>query len=291
MCRLSLSLAFLLALSFPARAGWQVRPPRAPPARRARTRVQVRGSVIVGLCVCLCLCMWCGVCVCVKRFVCACVWRERERERKRASERARAQTSEGERATERERSLMRVVCSQRESERAQKESASGKARERVGRETDRTRRRSSNAGHGGVAMAALLPLLVSPCVTGACCDYLAGASSCSGSACAAGKYGQEAAASSSAATCTSCVAGTYSSAGASRVCLLRCPLFPAHHNVQTDIPYSTCMHAGVLSRANGPLTAVLRPVRRRLCNHRFCTCCTHDADRVDGGHNTHTLTP
>ena len=90
---------------------------------------------------------------------------ERERERERERECARAQTSERERATERERSLMRVVCSPRESERAQKESASGKARERVERETDRTRRRSSNAGHGGVAMAALLPLLVSPCVT------------------------------------------------------------------------------------------------------------------------------
>ena len=113
------------------------------------------------------------------------------------------------------------------------------------------------------------------------------ASSCYGSACAAGKYGQEAAASSSAATCTLCLAGNYSSAGASRVCLLRCPLFPARHNVQTDIPYSTCMHAGVLSRANGPLTAVLRPVCRRLCNHCYCTRSTHDADRGDGGHNTH----
>ena len=133
---------------------------------------------------------------------------------------------------------------------------SQKARERAGRETDRTRRRSSNAGHGGEAMASLLPLLVSPCVTGACCDYLAGASSCSGSVCAAGKYGQRGATSSSAATCTFCEAGTCSSAGASRVCLLRCPLFPARHYLQTYIPYaSTCMHAGVLSRANGPLAA------------------------------------
>ena len=48
---------------------------------------------------------------------------------------------------------------------------------------------------------------------------------------------------------------------------------------------------GVLSRANGPLTAVLRPVCRRLCNHCYCTCCTHDADRGDGGHNTLALTP
>ena len=31
-----------------------------------------------------------------------------------------------------------------------------------------------------------------------------------------------------------------------------------------QIPYAfTCMHAGVLSRANGPLTAVLRPVCKR----------------------------
>ena len=36
--------------------------------------------------------------------------------------------------TERERSLMRVVCSQRESQRAQKESASGKARESAERD-------------------------------------------------------------------------------------------------------------------------------------------------------------
>ena len=50
---------------------------------------------------------------------------------------------------------------------------------------------------------------------------------------------------------------------------------------------STCMHAGVLSRANGPLTAVLRPECRRLCKHRFCTCCTLDADRGEGGHSTH----
>jgi len=50
---------------------------------------------------------------------------------------------------------MSVVSSQRESGCAQIESASGKARERVGREIHRTRRRSSNAGHGGVAMAAL----------------------------------------------------------------------------------------------------------------------------------------
>ena len=32
-------------------------------------------------------------------------------------------------------------------------------------ERDCVGRRSSNAGHGGVAMAALLPLLASPCVT------------------------------------------------------------------------------------------------------------------------------
>ena len=52
-------------------------------------------------------------------------------------------------------------------------------------------------------------------------------------------------------TCTSCEPGTYLSAGAWRVCLLRCPLFPGRYNLQTYIPYaSTCMHAGVLSRAN-----------------------------------------
>ena len=113
-------------------------------------------------------------------------------------------------------------------------------------------------GKGGVTIASLLPFFVSPSLTGVCCDYLTGASSCSGSACAAGKhgpagstsaatatcsgsacaagtYGQAGATSSSAATCTSCVAGTYSSAGASRVCLLRCPLFPARHNLETCV--------------------------------------------------------
>ena len=49
-----------------------------------------------------------------------------------------------------------------------------------------------------------------------------------------------------ASTCTSsCTAGTYSSGGASRVCLLRCPLFPARHNLQTDIPCAR-LHACML---------------------------------------------
>ena len=78
-------------------------------------------------------------------------------------------------------------------------------------------------GRGGDHSFTLLPLFVSPSLTGVCCDYLAGASSCSGSACAAGWYGPPGSTSSSAATCTGlCVAGKYSNAGASRVCLLRC---------------------------------------------------------------------
>ena len=48
-----------------------------------------------------------------------------------------------------------------------------------------------------------------------------------------------------ASTCTSCLAGTYSSAGASRVCLISCPLFPARHNLQTYIPCAR-LHACML---------------------------------------------
>ena len=71
-------------------------------------------------------------------------------------------------------------------------------------------------------MAALLPLLVSPCVTSVPHAYSytprfawsvwAGASTCA--SCVAGTYSSATGASSSA-TCTSCEAGTYSSAGAS----------------------------------------------------------------------------
>ena len=70
---------------------------------------------------------------------------------------------------------------------------------------------------------------------------LTGASTCT--SCLAGTYSSATGASSSA-TCASCESGTYSSAGASRVCLLRFPLFPAHHKLQSDIPYvrlHTCM--------------------------------------------------
>ena len=125
-------------------------------------------------------------------------------------------------------------------------------------------------GKGGVTIASLLPFFVSPSLTGVCCDYLTGASSCSGSACAAGKhgpagstsaatatcsgsacaagtYGQAGATSSSSATCTSCVAGTYASAaGASGalVFLLRCLLFP-HASACRHTTYMCC-HAFVL---------------------------------------------
>ena len=70
---------------------------------------------------------------------------------------------------------------------------------------------------GGVTIASLRQLFVSPNLTGVCCGYLAGATSCMGSsACAAGKYGPHGSTSSSAATCTGlCVAGKYSNAGAS----------------------------------------------------------------------------
>ena len=71
---------------------------------------------------------------------------------------------------------------------------------------------------------------------------LAGASTCT--SCLAGTY-SSATGTSSSATCASCEAGTYSSAGASRVCLLRCPLFPARHKLQTDIPYVR-LHACML---------------------------------------------
>ena len=118
---------------------------------------------------------------------------------------------------------------------------------------------------------------------------LAGASTCT--SCLAGTYSSATGASSSA-TCASCEVDTYSSAGASRVCLIPCPLFPARHNLQTYIPCAR-LHACMLVCYRVPMGPSPRCCGR--CVGGCATTATAPAARTmlieAMAAITHTLTP